>query len=62
MEMIKALLKEIDQQQEIINAETEAAEQGHNGARARIIEAEEKQDHLQERIDALSLWFSLNRI
>jgi hypothetical protein len=62
MDIIKSLLKEIDEQQDIINAETESAEQGHSGARARIIEAEEKQDHLQERIDALSLWFALNKI
>lgn len=51
MQKIKELLKEISEQQEIINAETDAAEQGHSGSRARIIEAEERKDQLQDMVD-----------
>jgi hypothetical protein len=51
MQKIKELLKEISEQQEIINAEIDAAEQGHSGSRARIIEAEERKDQLQDMVD-----------
>lgn len=62
MTTIKELLKQISKQQDIINAETEPAEQGHSGSRARIIEAEQRKDDLQDRIDSLALFIGLNNL
>jgi hypothetical protein len=60
MTTIKELLEEISKQQDIINAETESADLGHGQSMARVIEAEQRKEELQERVDALTLCFSFS--
>lgn len=62
MEMIKALLKRIDELQAIIDRETQDADSGCDWSRSLIINAEAEKDDLQERIDALALFLRLNNL
>ena len=62
MEKIKELADKIKAQQAIIDSEMDAAEQGHNQARARVIEAEEKQKELCELLASVGLWLAMSNI
>lgn len=62
MEKIKQLADRIKEQQAIIDSEMDAAEQGHNQARSRIIEAEEKQKELCELLASVGLWLAMTNI
>jgi hypothetical protein len=65
MEMIttlKALLKRIDELQAIIDAETQDADAGCDWSRSLVINAESEKDDLQDRIDALALFTSINNL
>ena len=61
MEMIKTLLKRIDELQAIIDAETQDADAGCV-SRSLVINAEAEKDDLQDRIDALALFVSINNL
>ena len=48
MKAIKQIIEKIQRQQDILNAEAEAAELGHIGARAKVVQAEERLEELKE--------------
>ena len=61
MENIKSLLKRIDELQQIIDLESDAANAGDNRSRALVIYAENEKDEVQDRIDTLALWHAIAR-
>jgi hypothetical protein len=62
MTTIKQLLSRIDELQQIIDLESDAANSGDNRSRALVIYAENEKDEVQDRIDALSLFVGLNNL
>jgi hypothetical protein len=62
MTTIKELLSRIDELQQIINLESDAANLGDNRSRALVIYAENEKDEVQDRIDALALFVGLNNL
>ena len=61
MENIKKLLTRIDELQQVIDLESDAANAGDNRSRALVIYAENEKDEVQDRIDALTLWYAIAR-
>jgi len=61
MTTIKELLNRIDELQQIIDLESDAANAGDNRSRALVIYAENEKDEVQDRIDALALWHAIAR-
>lgn len=61
MTTIKELLNRINELQQIIDAESDAADAGDNRSRALVIYAENEKDEVQDRIDALTLWYAVAR-
>ncbi len=61
MTTIKELLNRINELQQIIDAESDAADAGDNRSRALVIYAENEKDEVQDRIDALALWYAVAR-
>ena len=62
MTTIKELLSRIDELQQVIDLESDAANSGDNRSRALVIYAENEKDKVQDRIDALALFVGLNNI
>ena len=62
MTTIKKLLSRIDELQQVIDLESDAANAGNNRSRALVIYAENEKDEVQDRIDALALFVGLNNI
>lgn len=61
MTTIKKLLSRIDELQQVIDLESDAANAGDNRSRALVIYAENEKDEVQDRIDALTLWYAVAR-
>jgi len=61
MTAIKKLLNRIDELQQIIDLESDSANAGDNRSRALVIYAENEKDEVQDRIDALALWYAISR-
>ena len=61
MNQIKNLFKRIDELQQIIDLESDAANAGDNRSRALVVYAENEKDEVQDRIDALALWFAISQ-
>lgn len=61
MTTIKELLNRIDELQQVIDLESDAANAGDDRSRALIIYAENEKDEVQDRIDALALWHAVAR-
>ena len=61
MTTIKKLLSRIDELQQVIDLESDAANAGDNRSRALIIYAENEKDEVQDRIDAHTLWYAVAR-
>ena len=61
MTTIKELLSRIDELQQVIDLESDAANAGDNRSRALVIYAENEKDEVQDRIDALTLWYAVAR-
>ena len=61
MTTIKKLLSRIDELQQFIDLESDAANAGDNRSRALVIYAENEKDEVQDRIDALTLWYAVAR-
>lgn len=62
MKAIKQIIKKIQKQQDIINAEVAAAELGHIGARAKVVQAEERLEELKEQLKGLTLFVALGTL
>ena len=62
MKAIKKIIKKIQKQQDIINSEVAAAELGHNGARAKVVQAEERLEELKEQLKGLTLFLALGTL
>ena len=62
MTTIKKLLSRIDELQQVIDLESDAANAGNNRSRALVIYAENEKDEVQDRIDALALFVGLNNL
>ena len=62
MENIKKLLTRIDELQAIIDTETPDADAGCDWSKSLVINAESEKDDLQDRIDALALFVSINNL
>ncbi len=62
MTTIKKLLSRIDELQQVIDLESDAANAGDNRSRALVIYAENEKDEVQDRIDALALFAGLNNL
>ena len=62
MTTIKKLLSRIDELQQVIDLESDAANAGDNRSRALVIYAENEKDEVQDRIDALALFVGLNNL
>jgi len=61
MNQIKKLFQKIDELQQIIDLESDAANAGDNRSRALVVYAENEKDEVQDRIDALALWFAISQ-
>lgn len=62
MTTIKELLNRINELQQIIDLESDAANAGDNRSRALVIYAENEKDEVQDRIDTLALFVGLNNL
>lgn len=59
LQILRNQISRLQELQNIINAESESAELGHNQSRARIIEAEQEQEKIMQKLKAFGLWFAL---
>ena len=62
MKAIKQIIEKIQRQQDILNAEAEAAELGHIGAMAKVVQAEERLEELKEQLKGLTLFVALGAL
>ena len=62
MKAIKQIIKKIQRQQDIINAEVASAELGHIGAMAKVVQAEERLEELKEQLKGLTLFVALGTL
>ena len=58
MKEIKELFDRINELQQIIDLESDAANEGCISSQQLIINAEQEKEVIQEQIDALALWFA----
>lgn len=58
-EKIRKQINRLKELQNIINAQTEAADLGHAQAMSAVIEAQEEQEKIMQRFKAVALWFAL---
>ena len=61
-ETLKDLFNRIDELQQIIDRETPDADAGCDWSKSRVINAENKKDELQDRIDALALFVAVGNL